>query len=108
MSKDLDERVVRLETQVEEIKNSMNGLREKVDQNFDMTYEIKNHIAKQNGILPRMEASLFSVEDKIDKITVRVESTSLKLKIIWGILGTVCGGIFAISIKFLFDHLFGG
>src|SRR3990167_5714929 len=91
---DLEPRLAVVETKVENVEVQQTEMKGHVKEIYSISQDVKIKLLQLNGSLPRIEQGLISIEDKLDKVTVRVEVTSSKVKIIWTVLGTL-GGLLA-------------
>jgi len=100
------DRIAVVESEVENLKKSISKVEE-------ISYEVKERLDQQNGILPRLEKALVIIDHKlnafderIDSSEAKVKSTDFKVKILWGIATTIGGVLLLGALKFLFDGLF--
>ena len=109
---DIDKRTAILEREIPFIVENINKTCEKFDGLNDKVDGISTYIAKQNGVLPRLESAMFSVLDHLsvqDKaVAVAATKSELVTKLVWSIGGTVVGGSLAyIATKWILP-LIGG
>lgn len=124
MSVDLETRTAVLETKVNYIEDKLADQVEKLDQVCEGVTLVREHIAKQNGALPRIEANtalaasrINQLEDLIFSHTTADKDEAIKnakeiavfgtkQKIIWGssvfLIGAVLAELITLSIRFLF------
>lgn len=65
---DLENRTVVLETKVDYIEEKLEDQGEKLDQLCEGVASVKEHIAKQNGALPRIEANTALAASRINQL----------------------------------------
>jgi hypothetical protein len=121
---DLETRTVVLETKVEYVEERLADQVEKLDQLCEGVSSVREHMAKQNGALPRIEANtalaasrinqledlLFehAKEDQKDAVKKAKETAELstKQKILWigaaFAVGAIVSKIIALAIPLLF------
>lgn len=105
MSEKLDQRIAIVETKVEDLKESISEIKE-------ITFSVKEHLLRQNGILPRLEKSFSSIADQISSFDKKLDLTSeklvgvtLKVKVLWSIVATIGGSILVASLAYLFSKM---
>jgi len=120
----LETRTSILETKVTYIEDKLAGQVEKLEQVCDGVTLVREHIAKQNGALPRIEANtalaatrINQLEDMIYKHTTSDKEEAIKnakeiavfgtkQKIMWGaavfVIGAVITQLLALGAKYLF------
>ena len=104
---DLDTRVAVVETKVENIEIQQVETKKHLKEIYEVSQDLRQKISKQNGILPRMETSLISIESKMDEIAINAAVTSSKLKVLWVVFGTVGGLLTASLVAYIFKMIFG-
>lgn len=104
---DLEPRLAVVETKIENTEIQQTDMKAHIKEIYGISQDVKTKLLQLNGSLPRIEKGLVSIEDKLDLVTVRVEVTSNKVKILWGIVGTLSGILAATGIGYLFKLVFG-
>ena len=118
-SADLETRTVVLETKVSYIEDRISNQVEKLGQLCDGVASVKEHIAKQNGALPRIEANTALAASRINQLedlifqhaaadsvhniekAKETATLSVKQKIIWGSLVFITGAIVTKGLSLL-------
>lgn len=102
---ELEQRIAVTETKVEDLKDSISEIKE-------ITYSVREHISKQNGVLPRLEKSFSSIADQINTFDKKLDTASEKLvgvtfkvKILWSIIATVGGSMLIAGLAYLFSKI---
>ena len=122
---DLDGRTLVLETKVKYIEDSVSKQSEQFQTMCDGMTEVREHIAKQNGALPRIESYARETKERLDqfeetfsiqmkeenehvkKDAIEKATFSLKQKAIWAIVGAVVtGGLYEGAVMVI-RHFFG-
>lgn len=123
---DLETRTVVLETKVSYIEDKLADQVEKLDELCDGIASVREHIAKQNGALPRIEANTALAASRINQLetliyehtksenlqvlknaqeVTRLSEKHLALttrqKMIWGGIAAVIGSAFTVGVKYL-------
>jgi len=105
MTKNLETRVSILEVESEHVKETLRDLKEKSDDTYDLIYAVKENQDKQNGILPKIMEKMESVDAYIINQTVNQTETSIKVKIIWAIVGVLGTSVLGFAFYLLKDFV---
>lgn len=116
---DLENRTVVLETKIDYIEGRLEDQVGKLEQLCDGVAAVKEHIAKQNGALPRIEANtalaasritrletlLFDHTESSKKSAIEVAretaTLSVKQKILWGGIVAIGSVLLTLGAKYL-------
>lgn len=103
---EINERVSVLEVEFSNMKESLNKLSTALDKNSEVTFEIKERLDKQNGLIPHMAESVKAMSDRQEEMmdrlneeAVHAASTKVKMKILWAIAGTVGAALLGYLLK---------
>ena len=123
---DLETRTAVLETRTEYIEDRLEDQSDQLDSINTIMHSVKEHIAKQNGALPRIEEYSRRTSARLDQIELRESKaavagvkehaaldkqstiTKLKTKAMVVIGSIVLGGVIGAVFTTFFNNLFGG
>jgi len=98
---EIEKRLTILETELPIIKENINDI-------YDIVYDTKEHLDKQNGAIPHMTEQLKELVDehhefahKIDNYIIKTEKIDLKTKIMWAMGGTGLSALVYIVSKLI-------
>jgi plasmid maintenance system antidote protein VapI len=96
---ELDKRVSVLEVEFKNVK-------ETVEENRDLTLQIKERLDKQNGLIPHMADSVKSLVDvqqemmkKLNANDIQDAKDGAKMKVLWAAAGTIGAAILGYVLK---------
>jgi hypothetical protein len=96
---ELESRVSVLEAEQNHVKETLKELKEKTDETYDVVYSVKENQDKQNGILPKIWEKVETMGESLQKDKVKQAVTSTKVKIMWGLITVLGGGVVSLSIR---------
>jgi len=102
---EVEKRLTTLETELPIIKENINDI-------YDVVYEIRDKIMKQNGVLPhiseQMKESATEHKKFVDKMneyvlrdSIRTEKIDSKTKIMWAVGGLIFGSLLFFVMKYI-------
>lgn len=100
----LDKRAAVLEAEYSHIKQGLDDCQNKLSSIENKVDKINGHIARQNGLLPNIEASLSTALSKLQEHDRIVTVSSTRSRLIWISLSGIATGL----IIFLIKTLLGG
>lgn len=116
---DLEGRTLVLETKVDYLQDSVSSQAEQFRCMCDGMTEVREHIAKQNGALPRIEQYAREAKERLGEVEVIFQKHSkeeqkadienaiahttmkLKQKAFWVVIGAITSAAFSIVISYL-------
>ena len=101
----VEHRLTRSETRIDIIEQSISEVK-------DIAIQVKEHILKQNGVLPRLEKSFSSIAEQIGSFDKKLDSTSeklvavsVKVKVLWAVAASIAGAILVAILGFLMSKI---
>lgn len=105
---DLDKRISILETEFENMDNTITKMEVTVNENFESTLAIKERLDKWNGSIPHLVEDVKVANGKMDKVlealnanTLADAKNSAKIKILWAVLAAAASSMLTLAIKLL-------
>lgn len=105
---DLDKRISILETEFENMDNTITKMETTVSENYESTLAIKERLDKWNGSIPHLVEDVKVANGKMDKVlealsanTVADAKNSVKIKVMWAILAAAASSLLTLAIKLL-------
>jgi chromosome segregation ATPase len=103
---ELDKRVTILEVELKNMSTSLNKLDKIIEENTEITFQIKEKLDKQNGAIPHLSEMIKQIatrqEQIADKLNTSIVGTLMyktKTKVMWGMLAVIGISLTGIVLK---------
>jgi uncharacterized coiled-coil protein SlyX len=90
--RDLDRRVTVVETKIDFIQ-------ETVEHTKDAVEKVDRCLAKQNGVLPRLETGLNTLNTQLQEYKEKSIASATRSKLVWGVVASVGTAVILILLK---------
>lgn len=101
----IEHRLNKAETRIDVVEESISEVR-------DISIQVKEHILKQNGVLPRLEKSFTSIAEQINSFDKKLDFTSeklvavsVKVKVLWAACATIGAAVLVAILGFLMSKV---
>ena len=103
---DLHTRVSVLETRFDNMEDVLSRFEKGMNDHAQITLQIKERLDKQNGLMPHMSEDIKAlikqqseVSERMTHNEIREASRSVKVKIVWAVMGILGTGLLAFILK---------
>ena len=108
---ELDKRVTVLEVELKNMTDSLTKLDKRIEENIEVTFQIKEHIDRQNGKLPYIVDMVNNISERQEQIADKLNSSIItstgnhtKVKIMWGNFAIVSTGLLGFILKSILGY----
>lgn len=102
---DLEVRVSVLETEISNMEETLKKLDSRLEDNHNLTYDIKSRLDKQNGLIPHMSEDIKTLLTHHESLKENQLKVGLRVKILWGIVIALGSSITGLLFSLLKDFL---